>query len=72
MKHEFFIGVYDPGLDAALGGGDARLALGVGHRVQFDAQPRSIPAHALTDGYGVLPRLCQSLWCEPSGISLAA
>jgi hypothetical protein len=26
-NQKFFIGAYDPGLDAALGGGDARLAL---------------------------------------------
>src|SRR6185369_15495467 len=45
--HQLFIGGNDPGGDAARAAADARAAIGVRARIELDAEPGRIAAHAL-------------------------
>src|SRR6478736_6200096 len=52
--HQLFVGGDHPRGDPARSAADARTVRGVRLRVELDAEPRRLPAHALADRRGAL------------------
>ena len=65
--HQLLVGRNHPGAHTAARRTDARAARRVGSRVEVDAEPRAVAAHALADRRGVLADSC----CEDQSVEPA-